>query len=1110
MSIAGIFRDGFRELKRKSSVHKGKVGLAEKEKELSDKLALLGKKAWDSRLDIRSYGNLNQALTQAEEKGKEIKTKLADLAQEISGLEEKKKAETARSEALLKELETKKEPVDEELKAEKEELDKAKKESDSVLKRLKSIPEDQEKIRKKMAEGQAQPQAAADNEKRLAALQAELDELHQKLPDVSKIIQAAQEKITPLEGQSGRLEADIKAAKDEHKKQIGDLNKAIAAAKSSQRQWGERQKEVDRQQDANFLELGKKLFEAGAADAAVSAELAAAQAVKKDMESIGAGIQTLEGQKTAGPRGAVWKMVSLILLFVVIIAAIAVGILFLAKHRGGKTGGDKKRETTTSLVEGGGILEASQGFSGSPGTSGADIPKGDVKQVAANLEKIIPAFDRAVKDMPRDSFDPRTLADKLDKDPDAIFYWVRDNTSYVPYRGVLRGPQGVMIDRLGNSLDRALLLAGLLESAGNTVRLARASLPEGEARNLLQKAGLARKEVRVEATAAPGSSGRLAGLSEQLAVDPAELRKDEKPFSRMDEEKARIALDRTASQSAMLLDLVGKLPSRPPGISDRDVRSGQDHWWVQRLKDGAWEDLDPTAPEAKPGMALAAAEETFEPAKLSRDLFHKIIIRIVIEQWSDGKLAETVALEHSLTPSELLGQAVVLNHAPLNWLGESDDSQDKDLNAGWKAHASREKEWFPLLKVGSQTFGQSSFTSAGEIHKNAGRKSRPEGVGGLAGGIFGGLSGRESSEEPRPDSCLTAEWLEYGIRAPEERELTIRREIFDLVGPAARAAGSVPKPRLTDWQVRERAFTLLGAVDILPLTSKVSPEFVDWVMVNRLSETASYLRDGIVENKIKDFDGLRRALLVRLESLQGPLYDWALHRYQGNPHRDQVCANAVNIANFRSQVSEDKDGRLVWRRVFDIVNNDVAVRPDSQVDDAVVRLHQGVADTVAEQLTLMPSIFHQNTSYLTAISGGQGIHWRLVKDDQDPLLASPEWPPDVRERIRRDLKAGCALVAPERPIMVEETAQLGWWRVNRQTGQTLGIMDTGFHQEMPEDVLVESETWARVVAQRDFLPPVPPWAFQSFKEFMEFYGLDLETSRLLYIRLLKAIAYWGV
>src|SRR5579871_2716167 len=81
----------------------------------------------------------------------------------------------------------------------------------------------------------------------------------------------------------------------------------------------------------------------------------------------------------------------------------------------------------------------------------------------AEIDSSFSAIADGERDAPRYSWDPEFVVSKLGRDPQILFRWVRRNTFWIPYHGSLRGPTGVLLDRHGNSLDRALLLATLLD-----------------------------------------------------------------------------------------------------------------------------------------------------------------------------------------------------------------------------------------------------------------------------------------------------------------------------------------------------------------------------------------------------------------------------------------------------------------------------------------------------------------------------------------------------------------------------------------------------------------------------------------------------------------------
>ena len=72
----------------------------------------------------------------------------------------------------------------------------------------------------------------------------------------------------------------------------------------------------------------------------------------------------------------------------------------------------------------------------------------------------------------------------------------------------------------------------------------------------------------------------------------------------------------------------------------------------------------------------------------------------------------------------------------------------------------------------------------------------------------------------------TAAWLEYETRVPGQEPRRERRVLFDLPGPAARAAGLAAPPEIDDEKRVTRNLALMRQTEILPLGSVPDPAFV--------------------------------------------------------------------------------------------------------------------------------------------------------------------------------------------------------------------------------------------------------------------------------------------
>jgi transglutaminase-like putative cysteine protease len=102
------------------------------------------------------------------------------------------------------------------------------------------------------------------------------------------------------------------------------------------------------------------------------------------------------------------------------------------------------------------------------------VPRDEPRSIAPTID--FAAAEAAALQV-LDGMDPadwviEDLVARLDYDPAAAFSFVRDRIGYQPYAGVLRGARGTLAARAGNALDRALLLADLLERMEVRVRFA--------------------------------------------------------------------------------------------------------------------------------------------------------------------------------------------------------------------------------------------------------------------------------------------------------------------------------------------------------------------------------------------------------------------------------------------------------------------------------------------------------------------------------------------------------------------------------------------------------------------------------------------------------------
>jgi hypothetical protein len=693
----------------------------------------------------------------------------------------------------------------------------------------------------------------------------------------------------------------------------------------------------------------------------------------------------------------------------------------------------------------------------SPAT--ADAALAPAASPFAHLGPLTDLIVAEAADLPRADFDPGALVTMIGSEPEKLFDWVRDRTYWRPYRGLLRGAQGVMLDRTGSSLDRAVLLGDLLRRAGHSVRLAHAEIQEAQARELLGKVRPVPAQRR-----APTAPKEMP--AERRRAIAALMPDFEKEIESAVAESRRITAEAQAlvrSQSEVLLAAVSEVASPDPSSDEIAALAAlRDHWWVERKDGEKWIAMDVLLPEAKVGETLIEAARVNEwravdaAPPIPEDHWHAVQVRVVVERYEAGETKESKVLEVLLRPAEVLERQITLGHMPVPWLGELSDKADPTK---LKEAALAVREWVPHLRVGSDRITQSAFSIDGDISTNpADVLANVNKVGGadVVGGMdmaLGGFGG----DEVVP--ALTAEWLDYEIRVPGAVPERLRRPVFDLLGPARRASKAADFDGMADLRKLERFEALWGETDILLQPSEFTADFVTHLALAEVVANQGALREIAKETdpvKVRS----RAAEILELVSFWGPLPELALWRTSLAGPQAHGYLDRPNVLNYRvSRAIVNVEP--MFRQLIDIASNPIGARRDSGRSPFETRLRQGVADTVAEMVALGSDLrMAENTASIFAQLASERSRGLVIPAQDMAAVRALPWPEDEAMRVGSDVESGFMAVVPRKAVVLAGQQRVGWWRVHPKSGETIGVMDTGFHQ-MAENALQRALTILR-------------------------------------------------
>lgn len=600
-------------------------------------------------------------------------------------------------------------------------------------------------------------------------------------------------------------------------------------------------------------------------------------------------------------------------------------------------------------------------------------------------------------------------AAELDFDAQRIFRFVADEVRYEPYTGCLRGAAGAMANRAGNSIDQAVLLAGLLDASAIPVRFVSGPIDHEHADAMHASLATDLEGARQQYEASLGLFPQ--GVSDrEPTADDRELIE---ALPDIVDRTIRLVEERTDRATGMLMSALQgagiAVSSDAAPMPDQEIDR---HTWVQAALGPDWVDLDPSVSDAVEGAAYAVP--VGEPQERIPDEFrHRVEFVLTTESFAGGELSRTVVIEHAVFADELAGLPVVFAHEKPEGLEALGVALQSTLQGG--------VQYQPVLSVGDVTL---------------------VGIEPLVFGSGGGLLD-EGPAGSVGEGETTAEWLEVRVISPD-REIASRRTLFDRIGDETRASGAA-------------APSDLAPVETYDIDAELTDEFAPMRVVHFLDvATGSTSADRFLGGEEPPSESEALTLYPATYHL---LRD-GLISIVGSPRGVRTFIDAPNIVDFSLSLQpgpaspgEEKVNLAVDLLVRSAGNAPLIGSPLA----APAMLVAGLIEHEAERLAAgdgpkgepFPDIAVDSVGAVFEAAAEQAIDLVVLREASDvdamPLRQG------VAQRLVAGLQDGWVVVVPRRPVQLHGQERIGWWRVHPASGVAIDVFEDGRGTAMPDE-----------------------------------------------------------
>jgi hypothetical protein len=232
---------------------------------------------------------------------------------------------------------------------------------------------------------------------------------------------------------------------------------------------------------------------------------------------------------------------------------------------------------------------------------------------------------------------------------------------------------------------------------------------------------------------------------------------------------------------------------------------------------------------------------------------------------------------------------------------------------------------------------------------------------------------------------------------------------------------------LTPEQIRDRALRLVGTTDALILGATPTRALAAFQSTIGLANNLDSIRAIVAGTSTLDVDSLSSP-----PSLAIRLFEFASERLAD---KGDIAISAPNVFFEHLQPTLQLTSFRVLNE-FDIVFNEVS----SAVASFEARLSQGIIDTILENAFSAENSL-ANTAMFHAEDLALGDEWQSIEPGDAVRLS--DLPIAIRSGIEADLIRGYVVVAPPDLAAAAARSRLAWWRLDPNSGSTLGITASG-------------------------------------------------------------------